>query len=172
MEEKEVTLDPKTGSPRWEEHATAEGKHLDAKGAEVVQHKSTKVSTVKMILLSMITLGIYALVKMCGIVKELNAVRLAHGETKKSMNPIVVILLSVPTIGIVPLVWMTRLCKRLNAEAEYRDIKKPVKASTFWLFGVLLCETIVCPIIFLSKLLKTSNAIQNHHNTFGDLKTL
>ena len=47
MEEKEVTLDPKTGSPRWEEHATAEGKHLDAKGAEVVQHKSTKVSTVK-----------------------------------------------------------------------------------------------------------------------------
>ena len=81
MEEKEVTLDPKTGSPRWEEHATAEGKHLDAKGAEVVQHKSTKVSTVKMILLSMITLGIYALVKMCVIVKELNAVRLAHGET-------------------------------------------------------------------------------------------
>lgn len=125
-----------------------------------------------MILLSMITLGIYALVKMCGIVKELNAVRLAHGETKKSMNPIVVILLSVPTIGIVPLVWMTRLCKRLNAEAQYRDIKKPVKASTFWLFGVLLCETVVCPIIFLSKLLKTSNAIQKHHNTYGDLKTL
>ncbi len=172
MEEKEVKKEPVVGSPRWEEHADAEGKALDAKGAAVVAHKSTKVSTVKMILLGMITLGIYPLVKMCKLVKELNAVRLAHGETKKSMHPVGIIFLAIPTIGIAPLVWMTRLCKRLRAEAEYRDIKKPVKASTFWIFGVLLCETVVCPIIFLSKLLKTSNAIQKHHNKYGDFKTL
>ena len=88
------------------------------------------------------------------------------------MNPVAVVFLSVVTIGIVPLVWGHRLTKRMSNELEYRDISYSLKVWHYWVFGILLCETVVCPIIFLHKLIKASNLINKHHNTYGDIKDM
>ena len=156
----------------WIERKNSEGKTLDLNNNIVQIHKHEKRGLVKIVLLSMITFGIYGLVNVCGIVKDLNNCRQGHGETKKSMNPVAVVFLSVVTIGIVPLVWGHRLTKRMSNELEYRDISYSLKVWHYWVFGILLCETVVCPIIFLHKLIKASNLINKHHNTYGDIKDM
>ena len=154
----------------WIERKTSEGQTLDLNNNIVQVHKGTKRGLVKIILLSLITFGIYGLVNICGIVKDLNKCRLGHNETKKSMNPVGVFFLAFITLGIVPLVWGHRLTKRMSEELEYRDIAYSLKVWHYWVFGLLLCETVVCPIIYLHKLIKASNLINIHHNKYGDLK--
>ena len=156
----------------WIERKNSEGKTLDLNNNIVQIHKNTKRGLVKIVLLSMITFGIYGLINVCGIVKDLNKCRQGHGETKKSMNPIGVVFLSAITIGIVPIVWGHRLTKRMSDELEYRDISYSLKVWHYWVFGILLCETVVCPIIYLHKLIKASNLINKHHNTYGDIKDM
>ncbi len=156
----------------WIERKNSEGKTLDLNNNIVEIHKHEKRGLVKIVLLSMITFGIYGLVNACGIVKDLNNCRQGHGETKKSMNPVAVVFLSVVTIGIVPIVWGHRLTKRMSNELEYRDISYSLKVWHYWVFGLLLVETVVCPIIYLHKLIKASNLINKHHNTYGDIKDM
>lgn len=156
----------------WIERKNSEGKTLDLNNNIVQIHKHEKRGLVKIVLLSIVTFGIYGLVNVCGIVKDLNKCRQGHGETKKSMNPVAVVFLSVVTIGIVPLVWGHRLTKRMSDELEYRDISYSLKVWHYWVFGILLCETVVCPIIYLHKLIKASNLINKHHNTYGDIKDM
>lgn len=156
----------------WIERKNSEGKTLDLNNNIVEIHKHEKRGLVKIVLLSIITFGIYGLIHVCGIVKDLNKCRQGHGETKKSMNPIGVVFLSVITLGIVPIVWGHRLTKRMSDELEYRDISYSLKEWHYWVYEILLCETVVCPIIYLHKLIKASNLINNHHNTYGDIKDM
>ena len=156
----------------WIERKNSEGKTLDLNNNIVQIHKHEKRGLVKIVLLSMITFGIYGLINACGIVKDLNKCRQGHGETKKSMNPVAVVFLSVITFGIVPLVWGHRLTKRMSNELEYREISYSLKVWHYWVFGLLLVATVVCPIIYLHKLIKASNLINKHHNTYGDIKDM
>ncbi len=156
----------------WIERKNSEGKTLDLNNNIVEIHKHEKRGLVKIVLLSIITFGIYGLIHVCGIVKDLNKCRQGHGETKKSMNPIGVVFLSVITLGIVPIVWGHRLTKRMSNELEYRDISYSLKEWHYWVYEILLCETVVCPIIYLHKLIKASNLINKHHNTYGDIKDM
>lgn len=156
----------------WIERKNSEGKTLDLNNNIVEIHKHEKRGLVKIVLLSIITFGIYGLIHVCGIVKDLNKCRQGHGETKKSMNPIGVVFLSVITLGIVPIVWGHRLTKRMSDELEYRDISYSLKVWHYWVYEILLCETVVCPIIYLHKLIKASNLINKHHNTYGDIKDM
>lgn len=156
----------------WIERKNSEGKTLDLNNNIVEIHKHEKRGLVKIVLLSIITFGIYGLIHVCGIVKDLNKCRQGHGETKKSMNPIGVVFLSVITLGIVPIVWGHRLTKRMSDELEYRDISYSLKEWHYWVYEILLCETVVCPIIYLHKLIKASNLINKHHNTYGDIKDM
>ncbi|MDD6468279.1 MAG: DUF4234 domain-containing protein [Bacilli bacterium] len=156
----------------WIERKNSEGKTLDLNNNIVEIHKHEKRGLVKIVLLSIITFGIYGLINVCGIVKDLNKCRQGHGETKKSMNPIGVVFLSVITLGIVPIVWGHRLTKRMSDELEYRDISYSLKEWHYWVYEILLCETVVCPIIYLHKLIKASNLINKHHNTYGDIKDM
>ena len=156
----------------WIERKNSEGKTLDLNNNIVEIHKHEKRGFVKIVLLSIITFGIYGLIHVCGIVKDLNKCRQGHGETKKSMNPIGVVFLSVITLGIVPIVWGHRLTKRMSNELEYRDISYSLKEWHYWVYEILLCETVVCPIIYLHKLIKASNLINKHHNTYGDIKDM
>ncbi|MDD7381337.1 MAG: DUF4234 domain-containing protein [Bacillales bacterium] len=156
----------------WIERKNSEGETLDLNNNIVEIHKHEKRGLVKIVLLSIITFGIYGLIHVCGIVKDLNKCRQGHGETKKSMNPIGVVFLSVITLGIVPIVWGHRLTKRMSNELEYRDISYSLKEWHYWVYEILLCETVVCPIIYLHKLIKASNLINKHHNTYGDIKDM
>lgn len=75
----------------WAEHLNEEGKKVDAKRSLIKQHKHIKRALWKILLLSVITIGIYPLCVMGRAVKDVNACSTAH-EYDKSMKLIGVIL--------------------------------------------------------------------------------
>ena len=132
--------------------------------------KHTKRSLVKIILLSIVTFGIYGLYHINGIVKDLNTVRSNRGIRKKLMGAIGILFLSLFTIGILPLIWGHKLTKNMGEELKYRGINYKFNLVHYWVFCILLADTIVCPIIYLHKLVKSSNLVNEHHNLYGDIK--
>ena len=121
----------------------------------------------KMILLSLITFGIYGLVVWCHLSEEINTVASRYDGKKTMHFLIAMLLLSGITLGIVPLVWISKYCNRLGAEVARRGIDYKVGAGTFWGWGVLGSLIIVGPFIFCHKVLKASNLMNASYNTYG-----
>lgn len=78
-----------------------------------------KRSLKKLVLLSVITLGIYGIAFWWNFIKDINNVCICDG--RKSPNLIVVILLSIFTFGLYFLIWESRQADRLKTVAvEYK----------------------------------------------------
>ena len=118
---------------------------------------------VKFILLSIITLGIYAIVVIYCIGRDLNTIASTH-DNRTSMNYVGVILLGLITFGIVPLVWYHRVSNRVGNELKRRGFDYPFNFETFWLWGVLGALIIVGPYIYVYKLLTAMNMLSEDYN--------
>jgi len=134
--------------------------------APAVQLKTSR-GLVKFILLSIITLGIYALVVYCKLSTEIN-ITASKYDGKKTMHfALVWFLLGPITLEIFTLVWMHKFCARTGAELKRRGIDYSFGAGTFWGWGVLGCLIIVGPFVFIHKLLKSFNLINADYNEKG-----
>ena len=138
---------------------------------ETVQTPARQLRTnrglLKLILLSIVTFGIYGLVVMCHISSEINEVASSY-DGKKTMHFALLIFLVAPvTLGIAGLVWYHRLSNRIGGELARRNQNYAFSAKTFWLWSVLGALILVGPFIYTHKLLKSMNLINADYNVNG-----
>lgn len=118
------------------------------------------------ILFSILTLGIYSIVLWCQIANEINLTA-SRADGKKTTHYIVCLLLSCITFGIYAIVWMHKISDRIGAEAVRRNTGVSFGAADFWIWNVLLAFTVVCPFIYMHKMLEAVNAINTSYNIYG-----
>ena len=127
----------------------------------------TNRGLLKTILLSIITLGIYALVQQCHLSEEINTVASKY-DGKHTMHYLLVMFLLTPfTLGIGTIVWIHRFCNRIGDELKRRGISYSFGAGTFWGWGVLGCLILIGPLVFAHKQLKAMNLMNGDYNLRG-----
>ena len=132
VQERTVPWQPYGGAPALEEPLFDFEKNPAAPALQL----PTKRSLVKMIFLSILTLGIYPMVIWSRLVGEVNMVASRY-DGERSMSFFGMVMLSPLTLGIHSLVWMHKLCRRIGAELQRRGISYCFGAKDFWLFNVL-----------------------------------
>ena len=131
-----------------------------------VQLKTNR-GAIKAILLTIVTLGIYAIVLYYKMSSELN-ITASRYDGKKTMNYALLLFLVGPlTLEIGTLVWYHKFSKRIGAELKRRNIDYSFGAGSFWLWNVLGILILVGPFIYLHKLIKAINLINADYNVNG-----
>ena len=119
----------------------------------------------KTILLSIVTIGIYPIVQMCGISSDINTIA-GRYDGKKTMFYLWVLLLT-PLGGIVPLVWFHRISKRIGNELERRGVPYKFGAADYWLWSILGAVIVIGPFVYIHKLLTAMNRLCENYNVNG-----
>lgn len=123
-------------------------------------------SLVKMLFLGLLTLGIYPTVIWSRMATELN-ITASRYDGERTMPLFAMILLTPLTLGIYMLVWYHGFCRRIGAELSRRNIPYRFGAAHFWLWNVLGMLILVGPFIFVHKLTKSMNLINQDFNVNG-----
>ncbi len=123
-------------------------------------------SLVKMVLLGLLTLGIYPMVIWSRIVTELNIVA-SRSDGKRTMPYFGMLILAPVTLAVFPFVWMYRFCNRVGKQLELRKCDFRFSEKDFWLWGILGSLILVGPFVFTHKLMNAMNLINKHYNEFG-----
>lgn len=128
---------------------------------------NTSRGVVKYFLLSLITCGIYPLVVMSSISSDINIVASRY-DGKKTMHFLLMSLIITPlTCGIATPVWFHRISNRIGDELKRRGIYYNFGASDFWLWNILGSFIVVGPIVYMYKLFKAVNLMNEHYNVNG-----
>lgn len=120
----------------------------------------------KMLLLGIVTLGIYPMIAQELMVHDLNLAA-SRSDGKRTFSPLLAGFLGAITLFIYVFVWEHQYSNRLGNECCRRGINYNVSAFHFWIFGILLSFTIVCPVIYLHKKIKATNLINADFNSRG-----
>lgn len=91
----------------------------------------------KMILLGIVTLGIYPMVIWSRLVGEVNMVASRY-DGERSMSYFGMMMLAPMTLGIHSLVWMNKLCRRIGNELNRRSVPYLFGSKDFWLWAFSL----------------------------------
>lgn len=126
----------------------------------------TKRGLGKMIFLGLITLGIYPMVIFSKIITELNILASRY-DGKRTMTFYGMAMLAPLTLGIYAYVWFHKLCGRIGNELQRRGIDYKFGPSQFWLWNVLGAFILVGPFVFLHKLMKSMNLLNQNYNEKG-----
>lgn len=121
----------------------------------------------KMIFLSLITFGIYAIVVESHISEELNLIASRHDGRSTMHFCLIYFIFSWLTFGIAPFVWYHRTSNRMHGELVRRQIDYSFDASDFWLWGILGSLIVVGPYIYIYKRMKAMNLINADYNQKG-----
>ena len=132
-----------------------------------VAQLNTDRGLAKLLLLSLITFGIYGLVVMYGMTEDVNTV-CGRYDGKRSMNYLLMVLILTPiTLGIYPMVWYHTISNRIGAELTRRGIDFKFSATDYWLWNVLGLLIVVGPFVYLYKLIKAVNLLNADFNVKG-----
>ena len=124
----------------------------------------TDRSLLKVILLGIITLGIYPIIINSRISKDINIIASNHDGLHTMHYCLVYFLFSWLTIGVYPLIWFHRLSERISNEIKRRGITYQFDVADFWLWAVLGSIFIVGPYIYVHKLLTAMNLLSSDYN--------
>ncbi|MBQ3529678.1 MAG: DUF4234 domain-containing protein [Oscillospiraceae bacterium] len=134
--------------------------------APVGQLKTNK-GLLKTILLSLVTLGIYPLVVMSAVSNDINIVASRY-DGKKTMHFCLLAFIVFPiTFGIAGIVWYHRISERIGNELKRRGIAYNFSATDYWLWSVLGSLIAIGPLVYLHKLFKAVNLMNEHYNHNG-----
>ena len=137
-----------------------------ASAAPVGQLKTNR-SLIKLILLSLITFGIYSIVFMSSISNDINIIASRY-DGKKTMHYCLLIFIIAPlTLGIAGIVWCHKISARIGNELRRRGNGYMFSASDYWLWNVLGSLIVVGPFIYYHKLAKAMNKLSEHYNRYG-----
>lgn len=115
----------------------------------------------KLILLSIVTLGIYNIVFWFQFTRDLNEM---NREEKKIKNYILVIFLSIITLGIYRWVWFFYVADRIQVTGESMGMRiKPGPGATLFirLFGTFL---LIGPLVSTFMVIRNMNKIAKEYN--------
>lgn len=134
--------------------------------APVGQLKTNK-GLLKTILLSAITFGIYSLVVMSSVSNDINVVASRYDGRKTMHYCLLFFIFSPITFGIANIVWYHKISGRIGAELRRRGVAYSFGASDFWLWNILGSMIFVGPFIYLHKMFKAVNKMNEHYNVNG-----
>ena len=135
-------------------------------GAPVV-HLKTNRGLLKLILLGMITFGIYPIVVMAGLSTDLNILASKYDGKKTGSYLVMIFVWSWLTFGIDPFIWYHGLSARMGNELKRRGIAYDFGAGSFWGWNVLGALIFVGPLVYTHKLLKAMNLLCENYNLYG-----
>ena len=141
--------------------------HGAAPGYGPLKMLDTQRSLIKFILLSIVTCGIYGIIKMSEISQDINTIASRYDGKNTMHFCLVVFLLSPITCGIFTLIWEHGLADRMGMELRRRGIPFQISSTDFWLWGVLGAFIIVGPYIYLHKQLTAMNHLSADYNARG-----
>ena len=121
----------------------------------------------KMILLTFITLGIYAIVVLTKISSEINTVATKYDGRKTTNYLWIFFLWGWLTCGIAYFVWFHCLSDRIGNELKRRQIPFSFSSSDYWLWCVLGSFVGLLPLIYTYKLLSATNQLNADYNQKG-----
>lgn len=134
-------------------------------GAPVVKF-ATDRRLWKMIVFGLLSFGIYDMVIWCKLVTELNVAACRY-DGKRTMPYFAMSALMPVTFGIIFYVWGHKLSNRIGAEVDRRGYDYKFNANTFWLWNILGSLILIGPFVYLHKLLKAMNCINEDFNHNG-----
>ena len=132
-----------------------------------VKSLPTNRGAIKAIILTIITFGIYSIVLYERMSREIN-ITASRYDGKKTMSYALMFFLVTPlTLGIGTLVWFHKISNRIGAELKRRNISYSFGASSFWLWNVLGLFIGIGPFVYLHKMIKAINLINEDYNVNG-----
>ena len=135
-------------------------------GAPAAQLQTNR-GMIKVILLSLITFGIYGLVFFSKVSTDINLIASRY-DGKKTMHFCLLTFIVAPiTLGIAAIVWSHRISARIGKELTRRGISYSFGAGSFWGWNVLGALIVVGPFIYLHKLCKAMNLLSANYNING-----
>ena len=128
----------------------------------------TNRGLIKLLLLSFITFGIYAIVFYSNLSTDINLVATRY-DGKKTMHFCLLFFIVGPlTLGIATIIWSHRICARIGNELARRGVAYSFGAGSFWGWNVLGSLLFgIGPFIFLHKLCKAMNLLCADFNARG-----
>ena len=121
-----------------------------------------KRSLALLIILSIVTLGIYTCYWYYRFAKDINVI--CEGDGKKTGGLIKIILLSLITLGIYFLTWLYMLGDRLQDNGYKYNIIIKESGGPILLWYILGSFIIVGPIIAFHIIIKNTNALAEEYN--------
>lgn len=125
----------------------------------------TNRGLLKMILLGIITLGIYPIVVYSQISEEINVLASPHDGRHTMHYCLIFFLFSWLTLNIATLVWWHRISGRIGQELRRRNLQYSFGASDFWLWNILGSLIVIGPFVYIHKLMKAMNFINADWNS-------
>ena len=123
----------------------------------------TNRGLLKFLLLSLITFGIYGIVVMTHISMEIDTIA-SPRDHKNTMNYLLVFFFLGPiTLGSYTLIWNHQLSNRIGDELKARNLGYEFDAGTFWGWAFLGSLILIGPFVFVHKLLKSMNLINESY---------
>lgn len=103
--------------------------------------------------------------------EELN-ITASKYDGKRTMNYCLLSFIVAPlTLGLGWVVWSHKFSARIGNELERRNINYSFGAGSYWLWNVLGILILVGPFVYLHKLVKAVNLINEDYNTSSDNTT-
>jgi hypothetical protein len=115
-----------------------------------------------LIILSIITLGIYGLYWIHKLAKDVNAI--CEGDGKKTGGLLKYLLLGLITFGIYDLVWLYMLGDRLQDNGPKYNLTLKESGGAVLLWYILGSFIIIGPFIALHIIIKNTNALADGYN--------
>jgi hypothetical protein len=121
-----------------------------------------KRGLVGLILLSLITFGIYGLYWIHKLAKDVNAI--CEGDGKKTGGLLKVWFFGLITFGIYDLVWIYMLGDRLQDNAPKYNLSFKESGGSVLLWFILGALIVIGPYIALHIIIKNTNALADEYN--------
>ncbi len=121
----------------------------------------------KLVLLNLITFGIYDLVFFTKLRNDLNRLAFPYDQQKTMHYCLIALLFGPISFGVCRVVWTHRLCRRMGCELARRGIAYRFGAGTYWGWHIFGAITLAGPFIYLHKLCKAMNLLCLDYNARG-----
>jgi hypothetical protein len=121
-----------------------------------------KRSLVGLVVLSIITFGIYGLYWIYKLARDVNVI--CEEDGKKTGGLLKFLLLGLITLGIYDMVWLYMLGDRLQDNASRYNLTLKESGSTVLLWYILGAFIIVGPFIAMHIIIKNTNALADEYN--------
>lgn len=122
-------------------------------------------SMLVVILLSIITCGLYSLWFYYAYARDMNTA--CAGDGKKTGGLLAIIFLSIITLGIYGIVWTYKVGDRIYENCARRGLQAPCSGGSLLLWSILGSAIIIGPFVALHKMLKGLNMLCAHYNRAG-----
>ena len=123
----------------------------------------TNRSMWKLMILNILTLGIYSIIFFIPFSFDLDKIA-PKKDLTKTMNYVFAYVISMFTFSIVLMFWHYQIAERVNEALSERDIPYEFDTDAFWLWYVLGTFFIVGPFVYMHKLCRAMNLLCENYN--------